>query len=318
MLGLDYFRKIVALQAKHRPPGVRIANTFQTNGTLLDEAWAEFLAKEKFLVGISIDGPKKIHDRYRIDRAGRPTFDAVMRGLDHLRAAGVEFNILTTVHRANVGRGKDLYRFLRELGSPYLQFIPIVERRATAGGLAAAPQIDTDPGNTVTEWSVSPRAFGKFLCDIFDIWHRHDVGQVFVQFFETQVGLWAGGPASLCVFAETCGNGFALEHNGDLYTCDHFVYPEYRLGNIADKPLRELVWSDRAHDFGQDKANTLTEQCRKCRFRFACNGGCPKHRILTSRDGEPGQNYFCESYTMFFRHAGPRLEVLAREALLRR
>lgn len=318
MLGLDYFRKIVALQGRHRPDGVRISNTFQTNGILLDDAWAAFFGEEKFLVGISVDGPKKIHDRYRVDRAGRPTFDAVMRGLEHLRAANVEFNILTTVHHGNVSRGKDLYRFLRDLGSPYLQFIPIVERRAMAGGLAAAPQIDADPTHAVTEWSVTPKAYGKFLCDIFDIWFRQDVGKVFVQHFETQIGLWAGGPSSLCVFAETCGNGFALEHNGDLYSCDHFVYPEYRLGNIADRPLRDLVWSDRAHDFGQDKADTLTAQCRACRFRFACNGGCPKHRILTSRDGEPGQNYFCESYRMFYKHAGPRIEDLAKRAVFGR
>ena len=312
LLGLDYFRRIVAFQTKHRPQGLRIANTLQTNGILLDAQWAAFLAKEKFLVGISVDGPRKLHDRYRTDRAGRPSFDAVMQGLDHLRMAGVEFNILTTVHHANVARGKDLYRFLRSLGSPFVQFIPIVERKRAAGGLAAAPQIDADPGNALTEWSVTPKAYGKFLCDIFDIWFRQDVGRVFVQLFESQIRHWAGWRSSLCIFAETCGTALALEHNGDVYACDHFVYPEYRLGNIMDKPLRELVWSDRAHDFGQDKAETLTAQCRNCQFLSACNGGCPKHRILTSRDGEPGQNYFCESYMMFFRHAGPRLGQLAR------
>lgn len=314
MLGLDYFRRIVALQEKHRPQGVGITNAIQTNGILIDESWALFLTENHFLVGVSVDGTKKVHDRYRIDRAGRPTFDLVMRGLDHLRNAGADYNILTTVHRANAGKGKEIYRFLRELGSEYLQFIPIVERRNTAGALARAPQIDTDHGNLVTDWSVSPRAYGKFLCDVFDLWYRQDLGRVFVQFFETQVGLWAGQPSALCVFAETCGNGLALEHNGDLYACDHFVYPEYRLGNISQTPLRDLVWSDKVHEFGQGKSKSLTAQCRACSYRFACNGGCPKHRILATRDGKPDHNYFCESYTMFFQHAGDRLVKLARQA----
>lgn len=312
MLGVDYFRDIVALQKKHAPQGIRISNAIQTNGMLLDSEWAAFLAAEGFLVGISVDGPKKIHDRYRVDRAGRPTFDAVMRGLNHLRAAGAQYNILTTVHRANAGKGKEIYRFLRGLGSTFIQFIPVVERRSAAGPLAAAPQVDGELCNTVTEWSVSPRAYGKFLCDVFDIWYRQDLGRVFIQIFETQVGLWSGYPSSLCVFAETCGNGLALEHNGDLYICDHFVYPEFRLGNIAETPLREMVWSDKARGFGQGKRDELTAQCRACDYRFACNGGCPKHRILTSRDGEMGHNYFCESYTMFFRYAGKRLMQLGR------
>ncbi len=315
MLGLAFFEHVVELQRRHAPEGIRIANALQTNGMLLDDAWAAFFARENFLIGISIDGPKAIHDRYRRDRAGRPTFDVVMRGLDALRRNGTEFNILTTVHHGNVSRGKDLYRFLRELGTRHLQFIPIVERRAATGTLAAAPQVDDDPANVVTEWSVSPRAYGKFLCDIFDIWHRQDLGRVFVQFFETQVGLWRGLPASLCIFAETCGNALAMEHNGDLYTCDHYVYPEYRLGNIMTTPLGELAWSETAERFGNAKRDTLTAQCRRCQYRFACNGGCPKHRILRSKDGEPGHNYFCESYTMFFRHAGDRLrEIAARLA----
>ncbi len=307
LLGVDFFERAVALQKQYCPEGVRIENAFQTNGMLLDDDWGSFLARENFLVGISIDGPRKIHDRYRRDRAGRPTFDKVMKGLDVLRRHGVEFNILTTVHRENAIQGKEVYRFLRDLGTAHLQFIPIVERRAVDGGLAAAPQVDDDPANVVSEWSVSPRAYGKFLCDVFDTWYRKDVGRIFVQFFENQVGLWMGLPASLCVFAETCGNGLAMEHNGDLYACDHYVYPEYRLGNIMETPIGELAWSEAAEKFGNDKRDTLTAQCRACEFRFACNGGCPKHRFLRSKDGEPGHNYFCQSYTMFFRHAGDRL-----------
>ena len=169
-----------------------------------------------------------------------------------------------------------------------------------------------DPGNSVTDWSVAPRAYGKFLCDIFDTWFKHDVGRIFVQHFDVQVGLWMGLPSSLCIFSETCGNALALEHDGSLYSCDHYVYPDYRLGRITETPLSEMLWSDRQHGFGQDKATTLTAQCRACRYRFACNGGCPKHRFATSRDGEPGHNYFCESYTMFFRHAGDRVQQMAR------
>jgi len=311
LLGRDFFERAVALQKKYRPPGVRVENSLQTNGILVDDDWAGFFARENFLIGISVDGPKPIHDRYRRDRAGRPTFDAVMKGLDALKRAGAEFNILTTVHRANASKGKEIYRFLRDLGTAHLQFIPIVERRAPDGNLAKAPQVDDDPSNAVTEWSVAPKAYGKFLCDVFDQWHRHDIGQVFVQFFENQVGMWMGRPASLCIFSETCGTGLAMEHNGDLYACDHYVYPEYRLGNIMKTDIAEMAWSAEAEAFGQAKRDSLTAQCRGCEFRPVCNGGCPKHRILRSRDGEPGQNYFCESYTMFFRHVGPRLQDLA-------
>ena len=311
MLGVDYFQQVVALQQKYAPAGAKIANALQTNGILLDDAWGAFLKENKFLVGISIDGPKKVHDRYRIDRAGRPTFDAVMRGLEVLQRHGVEHNALTTVHRANGGKGREVYRFLKGLGIEFMQFIPIAERTG-AEGLSGAPQVDMDPGNTVTPWSVSPRAYGKFLCDVFDTWFSRDIGEVFVQFFDVQLGLWMGRPSSLCVFAETCGSGLALEHDGSLYSCDHYVYPEYRLGNIAETPMRDMLWTDRQNQFGRDKADTLTAQCRACRYRFACNGDCPKHRFAMSKDGEAGHSYFCESYTMFFRHAGSRMQDMAR------
>ncbi len=311
MLGVDFFKKAVALQKQHRPEGIGITNALQTNGTLLDDDWGAFLADEKFLIGISIDGPREIHDKYRRDRAGRGTFDKVMAGLEVLQRHKVDYNILTTVHRENAIKGKEVYRFLKTLGTQHIQFIPIIERKAATGELAAAPQVDTDASNVISEWSVTPRAYGKFLCDVFDVWHRKDIGKVFIQFFENQVGMWMGHPASLCVFAETCGNGLAMEHNGDVFACDHFVYPQFKLGNIMETPIGELAWSDRATRFGNDKRDTLTAQCQRCEFRFACNGGCPKHRILTSKDGEPGHNYFCESYTMFFRHAGERLQKIA-------
>ncbi|WP_201777032.1 anaerobic sulfatase maturase [Martelella endophytica] len=308
MLGLDFFEKAVALQKKHCPKGVTIENAFQTNGMLLDDDWGAFLARERFLIGISIDGPARIHNAYRRDRAGRPTFDKVMAGLEVLKRHKVEFNILTTVHRENAIHGKEIYRFLSGLGTQHLQFIPIVERRAGNGPLASAPQVDDNPDNVVTEWSVTPRVYGKFLCEVFDSWYRRDVGRIFVQFIENQVAMWYGYPASLCIFSETCGTGLALEHNGDLYTCDHYVYPEYRLGNIMETPMAEMAASERMEQFGLDKRDGLTAQCRACSYRFACNGGCPKHRFLVSRDGEPGHNYFCESNMAFFHHAGDRLK----------
>lgn len=311
MLGVDYFRKIVALQKRFAPQGVRVTNAFQTNGMLLDDAWGAFLHDNGFLVGISIDGPKKVHDRYRVDRAGRPTFDKVMQGLEVLQRHKVEHNALTTVHRANGGKGKEVYRFLKGLGFEFMQFIPIAERTGS-DGLAGAPQVDMDPGNSVTDWSVSPRAYGKFLCDVFDAWFRNDIGKVFVQHFDVMLGKWVGDQDSLCVFAETCGNGLALEHDGSLYSCDHYVYPQYRLGNIAETPMRDLLWTERQVEFGQMKKDSLTAQCRGCTYRFACNGGCPKHRFARARDGEDGHNYFCEGYTMFFRHADERLRAMAR------
>lgn len=214
-------------------------------------------------------------------------------------------------YRANVGKGKELYRFLRGLGTAHLQFIPIVERKGLGDLLAGAPQMDNAPENIVTDWSVSPRAYGKFLCDVFDIWYRQDIGKVFIQFFENQIALWHHRPASLCIFAETCGQGLAMEHNGDVYACDHYVYPQYKLGNIMETPIVDLGNSQTARQFGNEKRDNLTAQCQSCNFRHACNGGCPKHRILMSKDGEPGHNYFCESYTMFFKHAGDRLKQLA-------
>jgi len=311
MLGLDFFRRVVALQKLHAPAGMTVTNALQTNGILLDDDWGVFFRDNGFLVGISIDGPKKVHDRYRVDRAGRATFDKVMAGLEVLQRHEVEHNALTTVHRANGGKGKEIYRFLKGLGIAFMQFIPIAERNG-ADGLAGAPQVDRDPGNTVTDWSVSPRAYGKFLCDVFDTWFRRDIGKVFVQHFDVMLGKWLGTAGGLCIFSETCGDGLALEHDGSLYSCDHYVYPEYRLGRITETPMREMLWTERQRVFGQDKRSSLTAQCRACSYRFACNGGCPKHRFATSRDGEVGHNHFCESYTMFFRYANARLREMAR------
>jgi len=297
LLGLPFFRRVLEVQRRHCPAGFRVSNAIQTNGVLLTPEWAAFLREAGFLVGISLDGPQALHDRHRVDRAGRPSHDAVMRGLDLLRRHGVEFNVLCVVHAHNVLKPKEVYRFLRAEGVEFVQFIPLVD--PVPGG-----------GGAVTPASVPPAAFGRFLCTVFDLWVSHDVGRVFVQFFDEQLALWMGRPASLCVFAEVCGPALALEQNGDLYACDHFVDPDHRLGNILAQPLAQMAWSDRQARFGAAKAD-LPRQCLECPTRFACNGGCPKDRILPTSDGAPGLNYFCASYRQFFAHAGPKLRQMA-------
>jgi serine-type anaerobic sulfatase-maturating enzyme len=313
ILGLDYYRQIIALQEKYRPTGVKISNSLQTNATLLDEEWAIFLKENDFLVGISLDGPKAIHDRYRVDRAERPTFDAVMRGLELLQRHEVEHNALTVVNRHSAMKAKEIYTFLRGAGIEYIQFIPIVERSVKDNGLSAAPQLDEeDCDSIVTSWSVRPLAYGKFLSDVFDIWIKRDVGKVFVQLFDAQLGLWLGQPSSVCCYGEQCGQALALEHNGDLYACDHYVYPEYKLGNIMETNMTEMASSPFQREFGHDKTAGLPQQCIKCPYRFACNGGCPKQRFDTAKNGEKGLNYLCPGYLRFFEHAGPKIGEMAK------
>ena len=313
MLGVDYFRRIVALQEQYKPAGKRIRNALQTNGTLLDEEWARFFRLNEFLIGLSLDGPRSLHDGYRVDRAGRPSFDKVMAGLELLKSHRVSFNILCVVHRDNATKPKEVYSFLREIGAEHIQFIPIVERSADGETLAAAPQIDEDGVDyRVTPWSVLPRTYGSFLTGVFNEWVQRDVGQVFVQFFDLQLGLMMGAPASLCWFSETCGGGLALEHNGDLYACDHYVYPEFLLGNITSTSIKELAHSAAQMQFGQAKRETLPKLCKECDIRFACHGGCPKHRFLVTSDGEAGLSYFCRSIKHFMKHAGLTLYQMAQ------
>lgn len=312
ILGVAFFRRVVTLQHRYAPAGVAIRNALQTNGTLLDAEWMSFLEEHEFLVGLSIDGPAEEHDRYRRDRAGRESHARVMAALELLARHHVEFNTLTALHRHNTRDPAGTYRFLRDAGSRYLQFIPIVERSGEGGALAAPPQIDHDgAAYAVTPWSVLPRAYGEFLCGMFDTWIGADVGQVFVQFFDVQLGQWLGVPGTLCWYAETCGTDLALEHNGDLYACDHYVYPAYRLGNVLQTPVGSLANSSKQIRFGTDKRDTQPRQCRECTWRFACNGGCPKHRFLSAADGEPGLSYFCTAHRRFFEHAGPTLQAMA-------
>ncbi|HEY3706574.1 MAG TPA: anaerobic sulfatase-maturation protein [Terracidiphilus sp.] len=314
LLGVDFFRTVVELQQQYAG-GKAIYNALQTNGTLLDDAWGEFLAANGFLVGISIDGPREIHDFYRVDKGEAPTFDRVMRGLGKLKEHGVEFNTLTVVNRHNSAVPLEVYRFLKEIGSKFLQFIPVVERRAAradGNGLVLIEPAFAEAAE-VTDWSVEPMAFGVFLARIFDEWVKQDVGRTFVQMFDVALESWMGMEASLCVFRKTCGSALAMEHTGDVYSCDHFVYPEHRLGNLAETGLEAMVSSPQQVAFGRAKLETLPRMCRQCEVRFACNGECPKHRFLHTPDGEPGLNYLCAGYKHFFRHIDPYMRFMAGE-----
>jgi uncharacterized protein len=318
LMGLEFFRRSAELVERYLLPGQRAVYTIQTNGTKLNADWAAFFNEYEFLVGISIDGPREIHDTYRLTRGGRGSFDQVMRGLEHLRAGDVEYNVLTTVHAANERRGLDVYRFLRdECGARFMQFIPVIERLAGAnddGDGAWSSWRDrplyTQTGERVTSRSVSREGYGRFLIDIFEEWVRHDIAEVYVQMFDTTLANWVGEPPGMCVHCETCGTALALEHTGDVYSCDHFVEPRYLLGNIAQEPLSNLVASKRQQRFGLDKRDTLPRYCLDCDVRFACHGGCPKDRFIQTPDGQDGLNYLCRSFKLFFDHVKEPMRLM--------
>jgi len=306
--------KAVELQQKYRG-SKKIENAFQSNGTRLTEDWCRFFKKHNFLVGISIDGPAEIHDKYRKSKSGKPTHQEVMKGIRLLKRFQVEFNTLSVINDANVLKPLEVYRFLKKIGSGYIQFIPIVERRsdtAPPDGLTLVSPAYSDPAK-LTDWSIRARQFGKFMITIFDEWVRNDVGKVFVQMFDVTLANWVGAPTGLCVFTETCGEAAVMEHNGDLYSCDHFVYPEFLLGNILETPMGDMMASGRQIQFGKDKRDTLPRQCLMCDVRFACYGGCPKSRIATTADGQPGLNWLCEGYKSFFEYVKPYMEFMANE-----
>jgi uncharacterized protein len=308
LMGVDFFRRVVDLAELAARPGQTINHTIQTNGTLLTDEWCELLHDKGFLVGISIDGPRELHDRYRVDKKGRPTFDRVMRGHSLLVTHGVEHNVLCTVNAANQRHPLEVYRFLRdELGARYIQFIPIVERDNDTG---------FQEGSTVTSRSVAAQKWGDFLVAVFDEWLVRDVGIVFVQQFDASLASWVGAPPGVCVFAETCGNAVALEHNGDVYSCDHFVEPDYLLGNIKDTHIVDLVASPQQRAFGAAKRDSLPGYCMSCDVRFACNGECPKNRFIRTPDGEDGLNYLCAGYKTYFGHIDGPMTIMAE--LLRR
>ena len=307
IMGLDFFRRAMALVEKYRRPGMRFQHTMQTNGTLLDAAWMAFFKEHNFLIGISLDGPRPLHDVYRVDKGGGPTFDKVMRGVRLLQEHGIEYNVLTTVNRVNADYPLEVYRFLRdEVGTTWMQFIPVVER-INSDGLTLHQE-----GDQVSDRSVGAEQFGRFLSTIFDEWIRHDVGRVYVQTIEAALRNWLGLEASgMCVFNQTCGTGLAIEHNGDVYSCDHFVEPNFLLGNIHDEHMIELVAKPQQIKFGQDKFDDLPRYCLECDVRFACHGECPKNRFITTPDGEPGLNYLCAGFKYFFHHADFGMKLMA-------
>jgi uncharacterized protein len=314
LMGLDFYRKAIELQKKYAG-GKTIGNSFQTNGTRLNEDWCKFFNDNKILVGISIDGPEHNHDHFRRTASGGPTFKRAMKGIELLQKHKVEFNTLSCVNDYNVHFASETYRFLKSIGSVFLQFLPVVERKATQQpeNLLTLVANDYSGDAEVTEWSVNGKDFGKFLITIFNEWVRSDVGRYYVQIFDATLANYAGEMPGICVFAETCGDALVIEHNGDLFSCDHYVYPEYYLGNILDKPMIDLVKSQQQFDFGIDKRNKLPRYCLQCDVRFTCHGECPKHRFSNTPDGKPGLNYLCVGYKMFFHHVEPYMDYMAKE-----
>lgn len=321
LAGLDFFEKAVAIQEKYRGTK-KIENSLQTNGLLVNAEWCDFFRRNNFLIGISLDGPKDIHDTYRRDRGGHPTFDRVMQAVEMMVVSGVEYNTLSTINDRCAGRGREVYQFMRSV-SRYMQFLPVVEKTLSmetsgcqehSGDNKRIPRAAIVPPGTlgamIAPWSITPKAFGKFMCDIFDEWVVQDVGERFVQLFDITLAQWCGVQPSLCSFCPTCGDGLVVEHNGDVYMCDHFVYPEYRLGNISVEHLRDLQRKPELFRFGIEKRNALPSDCRKCEYLFACRGECPKHRFATTRRGEQGLNTLCEGYKLFFEYTAPYMQQM--------
>lgn len=322
VMGLDFYRKAVELQQKYAG-GKIVHNTLQTNGTLIIPEWADFFRENDFLIGISIDGPADIHDKFRKDKGGQNTFDKVMRGVNLLRQRGVQFNTMTTVNKASEGRGAEVYRFLKSIGSRYMQFMPVVEHVMYLVDLQgciqknARPYIVSPetPGAYLARWSVSSQGFGRFMCDIFDEWWRSDVGRYFVNIFDATLAGYCGAQPGSCAYAATCGGNLVVEHNGDVYPCDHFVYPEYFSGNIGSVHLRQIASSDMQRRFGLNKRNTLPSKCISCKYVNVCHGECPKHRFSKTDNGDTGLSTLCSGYYMFFEHTAPYM-LQMRDAVL--
>jgi uncharacterized protein len=326
LLGVDFFRRVVELEKKYCPPHTRIENDLQTNGTLLDDEWCAFLRDSNFLVGLSIDGPRDLHDLYRKNKAGEGSFDAVMRGARLLRKHDVNFATLSCVNRDTGRHPLEVYRFLRdEVKSLRMQFIPIVEPQVFR---TVAPQHwDPDsmpvlgspearpgtPDSVVEDWCVDPDDFGEFLCTVFDEWYDHDLGRIYVHYFDASVETWMGRVNPLCTHGPMCGKGLAMEQDGNVYACDHYVYPEYLRGNIHEGTIVEMALSPEQERFGTDKERTLPRYCRECRYQFACFGECPKNRFIRTPDGEPGLNYLCSGWKRFYSHTDERIRKVVRD-----
>lgn len=326
LLGVGFFRKVVELEKKYAPPYVRIENDLQTNGTLIDDEWCRFLKEENFLVGLSIDGPRELHDFYRVGNNNEGSFDRVINAVRLLKKHGVRFATLSCVNRKTSEHPVEVYRFLRDvIGSNQMQFIPIVEPKdyfTTAphywksenmpviGTSAARPG---NPDSVVHDWNVDPDQYGEFLIKVFDEWYKNDVGVINVPFFDSAVVQWAGKPSPLCIFAPMCGKGLAMEHDGNVYACDHYVYPEYRRGNIKEIDITEMAFSKKQEAFGYAKDSMLPNKCRQCKFLFACSGECPKNRFIRTEEGEPGLNYLCAGLYKYFEHIHPFIKKINRK-----
>ncbi|MCG8527878.1 MAG: anaerobic sulfatase maturase [Opitutales bacterium] len=319
LMGLDFFETVVKLQ-KEYSDGKTIRNTLQTNGTLIDHKWGAFFHKNQFLIGVSIDGPQKLHDFYRVNKSGSGSWINVLKGIEILKKHDVEWNTLTCVHQGNSNKPQDVYRFLRGIGSTFMQFIPIVERKADSlskkwGLHLGTPaelndKLDDDENSPLTPWSVKPKDYGAFLCSIFDRWVKNDVGRIFIQINDVTLGKYLGQPNGICIFEETCGGALALEHDGSVYSCDHYVYPSFKLGNIKDTSMADLVDSPEQIQFGRNKKDCLPRQCIECPVKPLCNGGCPKQRFLHDKFGNPGLNYLCEGYYHYFTHTHPYMQKM--------
>ncbi len=314
LMGLGFFEHSVDLVKKYKQPFQHVSYTLQTNGTRLDDEWCSFFKKHDFLIGLSVDGPAGMHDAYRVDKGGQGTYDQVKRGWDLLQKHGVETNILCAVHAANAKHPLEVYSFFRDdLQVRFIQFIPIVERlAASARDPAGKRSRHSQKSSPVSPRSVSPGQFGDFLVAVFDEWVHHDVGTVFVQVFDSALASWCNLPANVCIFQETCGLSLVLEHNGDLYSCDHFVDPAHRLGNILENPMFSMVASSAQQQFGLDKRHRLPACCRECDVYFACRGECPRNCFMRAHGGEPGLNYLCEGYKLFFHHIDRPMRLMAR------
>ena len=314
MRPLSFYRKVLQLQRRYAG-GRLIDNCLQTNGTLLTDEWCSFFREHNWLIGISIDGPQELHDKYRRARGGQPSFHKVMHGIRLLQKHGVEWNVMGVVNSFNADCPLDVYHFYKSIGARYIQFTPIVERLLPhPDGRHLASVADTSPA-PLASFSVSPRQYADFVCRLFDEWVRHDVGEIFVQLFDAALARWMGLAPGICSMAETCGHAAVIEHNGDVYSCDHFVFPEYLLGNIHHDSLTAMMYSARQQAFGEAKHNAVPPECHACEWNFVCNGGCPKDRFLTTADGNSHLNYLCDAYRKIFSHMAPYMDFMREELL---
>ncbi len=318
MRPLFFYKKAVELQKKYSA-GRQIDNTLQTNGTLLNDEWCKFFKENNFLIGISIDGPQEFHDEYRRDKMGRPSFHKVMKGIRLLQKHGVEYNVMAVVNDYNSDYPIEFYNFFKEIGAQFIQFTPIVERiRKANSPLKLATAKESNEEAELAHYSISPEKWGSFLCSIFDEWIKEDVGKIYVQIFDSTLANWVGEQPGLCTMAKTCGHAGVMEFNGDVYSCDHFVFPEYYLGNVNVKSLTNMMYSEKQLKFGNDKFDKLPKQCRECEFLFACYGECPKNRFAKDKYGNPGLNYLCKGYFQFFNHVAPYMDFMKHELMAKR